>query len=259
MDIPFFSSLFKKRVTSSECQPPSSTLDNVVHIRAKRVRKSYPATNIPRLHGSYQETQNFYDVYTVYTAVLMSETGWWLVSKRFSEYFSFRKVLSKILHKWRDQLYFLPLRAFLCPIISTKFPRRRLHFEDDEVVHERCEGLAVFLAQILVLRKRVNAPFIDKNCEKLRLELSGIVEEFLAEPSLATFNDTQAEFKDERCPICWKSYVEDDAKVFEFQCRHIFHQQCAIEWLERSITCPLCRQKSISGRRRLEETAPTFA
>jgi hypothetical protein len=46
----------------------------------------------------------------------------------------------------------------------------------------------------------------------------------------------------EKCSICWVDYQNGD-KLAEFTCEagHIFHLECLSSWLERSMTCPLCR------------------
>ena len=45
------------------------------------------------------------------------------------------------------------------------------------------------------------------------------------------------------CTICYLTFAEDD-KVTELECdeRHIFHIQCLKPWLEKSLSCPLCRE-----------------
>lgn len=46
----------------------------------------------------------------------------------------------------------------------------------------------------------------------------------------------------EQCSICWIEYNSGE-KLAEFTCEagHIFHLDCLCSWLERSLTCPLCR------------------
>lgn len=50
--------------------------------------------------------------------------------------------------------------------------------------------------------------------------------------------------KREDCVICFKTMC--NRKVKHLRCKHVFHLGCANRWLEKSPTCPLCRQKPSS-------------
>ena len=47
------------------------------------------------------------------------------------------------------------------------------------------------------------------------------------------------------CAICSESLMPSD-DVFHTPCRHIFHFVCLTQWLERSRSCPQCREKTTS-------------
>ncbi|XP_043257964.1 E3 ubiquitin-protein ligase TRAIP-like [Colletes gigas] len=44
------------------------------------------------------------------------------------------------------------------------------------------------------------------------------------------------------CAIC-KDHLEQSDDIFHTQCAHVFHFQCLTQWLERSTSCPQCREK----------------
>uniref|UniRef100_A0A914DC97 J domain-containing protein n=1 Tax=Acrobeloides nanus TaxID=290746 RepID=A0A914DC97_9BILA len=46
------------------------------------------------------------------------------------------------------------------------------------------------------------------------------------------------------CPICLISYGEESRKaITQLECGHMFHRDCAIDWLLVSNTCPYCRHE----------------
>jgi len=42
---------------------------------------------------------------------------------------------------------------------------------------------------------------------------------------------------DEECPIC----KEDHKNAIKLDCNHCFCEECVSQWLERNLSCPLCR------------------
>ncbi|KAF7833364.1 putative E3 ubiquitin-protein ligase ATL45 [Senna tora] len=47
---------------------------------------------------------------------------------------------------------------------------------------------------------------------------------------------------DSSCCICLEEYADTKgAKVADMPCRHVFHIDCIVRWLETSRSCPLCR------------------
>lgn len=44
------------------------------------------------------------------------------------------------------------------------------------------------------------------------------------------------------CPVCMEE-VMIGAHLARMPCSHMFHQDCILEWLKRSHTCPVCRFK----------------
>lgn len=44
------------------------------------------------------------------------------------------------------------------------------------------------------------------------------------------------------CTICYEPFGQDDSICLIKKCEHSFHRDCVIEWLEKSKTCPTCRE-----------------
>jgi len=44
----------------------------------------------------------------------------------------------------------------------------------------------------------------------------------------------------EECAICHECFGAEEAKMFP--CGHFYHADCILQWLERQLTCPLCRR-----------------
>ena len=51
-------------------------------------------------------------------------------------------------------------------------------------------------------------------------------------------------YLDKTCSICLDEYQTDE-RIGVLSCGHSFHSSCIKEWLKRSKTCPLCRQKDV--------------
>ena len=48
------------------------------------------------------------------------------------------------------------------------------------------------------------------------------------------------------CAICMNDFDENE-NVRLLQCGHYFHANCVDQWLERSESCPLCRQSIVGS------------
>ncbi|XP_076295545.1 E3 ubiquitin-protein ligase RNF181-like [Lasioglossum baleicum] len=45
-----------------------------------------------------------------------------------------------------------------------------------------------------------------------------------------------------QCPVCLKEF-ENGISAKRMPCKHIFHKECIIPWLEKTNSCPLCRHQ----------------
>ena len=64
--------------------------------------------------------------------------------------------------------------------------------------------------------------------------------------------------QDEKCPICYCDYKNNDLITDLPNCGHTFHSECLFKWLETNETCPMCRsdklfEESCSNKRKFEE------
>lgn len=77
---------------------------------------------------------------------------------------------------------------------------------------------------------------------EIGLELSQIekLERRSYQPSL--ISNPSAEDQLESCSICYIDYISGDPVIVLPKCRHVFHDECASDWLKKSLLCPLCRE-----------------
>ncbi|KAG7191049.1 hypothetical protein KM043_007095 [Ampulex compressa] len=45
-----------------------------------------------------------------------------------------------------------------------------------------------------------------------------------------------------QCPVCLKEF-EVGSMAKSMPCRHIFHKECIVPWLQKTNSCPLCRHE----------------
>lgn len=48
------------------------------------------------------------------------------------------------------------------------------------------------------------------------------------------------------CGICYEK-LGDDREIIATKCGHLYHKVCIMEWLQRSLSCPECRQPVRKG------------
>ena len=44
----------------------------------------------------------------------------------------------------------------------------------------------------------------------------------------------------ETCSICIEPMIDGD-ELLQLRCDHLFHKQCIVSWLQKSLNCPMCR------------------
>jgi hypothetical protein len=60
---------------------------------------------------------------------------------------------------------------------------------------------------------------------------------------VATSQPTKAQLKND-CSICLTDF-QSTSVVSKLPCQHVFHQDCLTPWLEKSSSCPVCRESVI--------------
>ncbi|KAM8974718.1 E3 ubiquitin-protein ligase RNF181 [Pelodytes ibericus] len=45
-----------------------------------------------------------------------------------------------------------------------------------------------------------------------------------------------------KCPVCLLEYEEGET-VYRLPCEHLFHSGCILPWLQKTNSCPLCRDE----------------
>jgi len=60
-------------------------------------------------------------------------------------------------------------------------------------------------------------------------------------PTIVFKMEVEESEEDMFCPICLEDYF-DNEELVELPCKHIFHIDCAEEWLSKEDSCPMCKQ-----------------
>ena len=44
------------------------------------------------------------------------------------------------------------------------------------------------------------------------------------------------------CQVCFDQFKDED-KLYKLPCKHLFHTECILPWLDKHNTCPSCRHE----------------
>ncbi|KAF4324469.1 hypothetical protein BBO99_00000170 [Phytophthora kernoviae] len=208
--------------------------------------------------------------FTVYKLQIRStarytDTGEWMLVKRYSEFFFYRQTLLKLFQKWdlqfRDDKKRVQCKEFalatslLLPSLEIPtFPRKHMRCDTEAIVKER--------------RRKLQQS--SRNFNNLH-EMLVLIEEFLDIPkeqkeinrrqtaAVLALEDVDEQTatsgcKDRTCCICLNDYdsdddepeVHDENRMVKLPCSHQFHEDCVIDWFNTSTTCPLCRKPAFT-------------
>lgn len=132
------------------------------------------------------------------------------------------------------------------------FKRGKVTFRDKALNAQRAGALAVIVCQTFDtwpfvmtdaivsddgVASELNIPvyMISKNDASI---LDGLVDN--CRKGQAIVGDIIAEPMDVMCSICHDPFANSET-VLKLPCRHMYHEDCVVSWLESHNTCPLCR------------------
>jgi len=109
--------------------------------------------------------------------------------------------------------------------------------------------VGIFYEISTIFRESQNSPS-NKSTRRAAIESILIVQPYCdttvcptAEPRNggSYYGSISSTIDDSSCPICLEDYCGDQLVVSSNRCKHIFHKECVLEWLEKRETCPCCR------------------
>ena len=153
-----------------------------------------------------------------------------------------------------------------------------MRLDNDKIIHERIDGLRLFLSELIKLRTRcfLKALEIKNIAPEVLEQLSSIYEllqQFLETPEahkveeirqaieiISPHDNGQVDFQKatiDTCSICLCDFEPPDSKedaslapcdhCLKLPCEHCFHEECVVRWLDGNASCPLCRTRVRSG------------
>lgn len=103
----------------------------------------------------------------------------------------------------------------------------------------------------LVYEKKISKEQVLKTIGTRLKELEAIpivgVERKMIIQSSCSPSTKELGFEQDACIFCMHNLVDGeeadqvDSHILELDCKHAFHSNCAIEWFEKSFSCPVCR------------------
>ena len=80
----------------------------------------------------------------------------------------------------------------------------------------------------------------------------GLLNESISISNLNTINKIKKniiKFEDltkenNECSICLDNFT-NDKEIIILECKHVYHTDCIVQWLNKDISCPLCRESSL--------------
>ncbi|ETV87931.1 hypothetical protein H257_01336 [Aphanomyces astaci] len=202
--------------------------------------------------------------FTLYTILVMCPIthAWWIIQKRYSEFFSLRHKLLKIAK--RALKTHPEVVQLLQPLGEFAFPKKYLRTDTPEIMNERRDAFKRLTSTLLAIRSSFVLHMLQAPQRQLVLnQVVDTIEAFLSVPdcqkegelrhaSITRVSESVEEKNlpacdEEMCPICLYDFADAPECTLHLGCGHVFHKDCVVPWLEQTMSCPLCRQESTHG------------
>ncbi|CAK4081611.1 unnamed protein product [Aphanomyces euteiches] len=261
--------------TTFEATPVNSTellTPELIHAARDDLKQVNVHTSALRM--SYGEGGSPFTVYTIVVSCVATKT-WWIIQKRYSQFYELYQQLRKVEKKTKGKTALNELHELLQPLFRLQFPKKSLRLDTDEMMLQRKKAFNALTRALMQMRSAiVCARMCQCNAElsnELKYLLSSL-DEFLTVPDrqreeetrhaaqwLSSSDDSSPSedciahhLDDDSCPICLCELKDANDSwmgetVLELDCKHSFHEGCVIQWLERHVSCPICRQQVTGG------------
>lgn len=118
-------------------------------------------------------------------------------------------------------------------------------------------GLVEFLNDALGFRRENGGDyFVGPGVEEFFEQLTSASDQRVPPPASRSYIDALPTVKiskkdvrsDSHCPVC-KEKFELGSQAKKLPCKHLYHSECIVPWLEQRSSCPVCRQELTTEQR----------
>ncbi|EQC27453.1 hypothetical protein SDRG_14777 [Saprolegnia diclina VS20] len=174
-----------------------------------------------------------------YTFVVLDTNAWSIVQTRYSECRSLYKAVVAWAKTHRHDLCDDAAYQLAAFCGQMDFPARTLGFDDHYTVYARKVALTRLVELMYLVQRCLKAA--DRPAFN---DLRGLLSSFF-KPSDSALVASSTVIESDECAICLGAMGA--CSVVTLSCGHSFHQHCALEWLQYTTTCAVCRQPCTEG------------
>ncbi|KDO25068.1 hypothetical protein SPRG_09207 [Saprolegnia parasitica CBS 223.65] len=171
--------------------------------------------------------------------VLDTNAAWSIVQTRYSECRSLYKAVVAWARTHRRELRGHAAYQLAAFCGQMDFPARTLGFDDHYTVYTRKAALTRLVELLFLVQRRLKAADLPA-FNDLRVLLRSF---FKASDTALVASSTMVE--SDECAICLGDLGA--CSVVTLSCGHSFHQHCALQWLQYTNTCAVCRRPCTDG------------
>ncbi|OQS06581.1 hypothetical protein THRCLA_20343 [Thraustotheca clavata] len=230
--------------------------------RLEDASKDTPVKVFSSAMNVVSETSGPFIIYNLIVSCPLTKT-WWVLRKRYSEFLTFHRAFATVAKRYAA-----------CPEVndvisipkSIMFPKKQplKPIQNAAKVQERTQRFQQYTAMLVTLRqdcvfRALQLP--PGQSKEGLIAIYDLVQDFLNIPETCRQHEIRQtialvspegdhangsmERPEDPCTICLCEFSENFNKVvFELPCKHTFHQDCIVQWLDKSTQCPLCRQNA---------------